>query len=268
MNYIRNLFIVIFVLVFTHHSGQVSANPLSNMDAQKGSIDGGTLAIMLLSSFIIGNSVAWAMGAYPRDFPVQPYSQLEKEMIKDLSLEIEENPDEPEVMVELGELYFQHNELDKADSLLERAVKLEPDNAEALVISSANGAKQAGAMWDFTWGIRKLSKMDDVVSGLNRAVEIDPDNYKVRLYRMNVLLGFRNKKDNFHKIFEDEEWFLSKQKASPNAFPEEVNREFYQTLGKAYEINAELADSSEKKAKNLEKSRVYRMKITPISTID
>ncbi len=266
MNWLKNFFIAIIILVFTNHAAQINADPFSGSMTRKGSIDGGSLAVALLSSFLIGNAVAWAMGAYPKDFPREPYSKQETEMIKDLTIELEEYPDDADIRVELGELYFFHNDLDKAQLQLGQAVDLEPENGEALAIYSANEAKQAGAMFDLTWGLMKLDRMDDAVSGLNRAVNIDPDNFKIRLYRMNTLVGFKNRKGNFHKVFEDEKWFLDRQEKSPSLFPEEVNRSFYQALTEVYSVDAELTDSPNQKEASLKKSETYRVMSTPIAT--
>ncbi len=261
----KNIAVLMLLLIFTQQTTQVFGKSFSESLSKKGSTDGGNLAVLLLSSFIIGNVVAWSMGAYPHDFPKQSYSIQEMEVKNDLTSEIKENPDDADVRVELGQLYFHHNDLNKAETLLEQAVKLEPGNAEALAIYSANEAKQAGAMWDFTWGLMKLNRMSDVVEGLNKAVELEPDNFTVRLYRMNTLVGFRDKKDNFHRIFEDEEWFLKKADSSPDYFPEEVKRAFYKVLSEAYLVAVDLDDSPEQKNLHQQKAETYQLKITPIA---
>jgi len=264
MYHLKKFLFVLILLFFTHHSTQVYAGNESSALTQKGNINGGNLVMTLLSSFLIGNAVAWAMGAYPRDFELKPYSAYEADIIKDLTFEIEQHPNEADSKVELGELYFQHNDLNNAQTLLGQAVKLEPGNGEALAIYSANEAKQAGAMLDITWGVRKLNRMSTAVSGLNRAVEIAPDNFKIRLYRMNTLVGFKNIKGSFHKVFDDEKWFLERLETSSDQFPVEVNRSFYRALVGVYQVDAELTDSQDREDTSLKKVGIYQMMLNPI----
>lgn len=268
MKRLKTFALVSVMLLFANQSARLESAPLPERMSRQGGVDAGNLAAILLSSFIIGNAVAWAMGAYPHDFPRQPFSREETEQIADLTAEARDNPGEASVKVELGRLYFHHNELDQAETQLDQAVNLEPANAEALAIFYANEAKQAGAMWDFTWGLFKLNRMEKVVNGLNQAVAMEPGNFTVRLYRMNTLVGFREKKGNFHKIFEDEAWFLGRIAASPSIFPEEVKRAFYQVLAEAYGVAAELADSPERQAENRKKADDYRLLLSPMAVLN
>ncbi|MBU3914054.1 hypothetical protein KKA14_00795 [bacterium] len=91
--------------------------------------------------------------------------------------------------LELGELYFAHNDLDKAGDILSSAKNNAPQSGTVLAVLSANQAKQSGAMWDFTWGIRKLNLLSDAVEGVNKAVELEPTNFLPRIYRINTLTG-------------------------------------------------------------------------------
>lgn len=202
----------------------------------------------LLISFVVGNIVAWSMGAYPQEFKLKPYSAGEAETIRDLEMEMSENPDEPEIKTELGTLYFQHNDLDKAEVILERAVEQSPDDGELLAIYSANEAKQAGAMWDFSWGILKLNRLGNAVDGLNRAIELAPDNFMVRLYRMNTLIGLKNRKGSFSRIFEDEQWFQSRVEQDPELFPDGVRLYFYKVLAEAWTVRSGMIDTEKQRS--------------------
>ena len=223
-------------------------------------MDQSKIITVLVSSFIIGNAIAWAMGAYPNSFPLQPYSPDEVQAVQELETEIKENPGEADIKTELGEIYFRHNDLDRAEQLLSTAVEESPESGMSLVVLSANKAKQAGAMWDFTWGIRKLSLLGEAVDGLNKAVEIEPEDFAVRLYRMNTLVSLKNRKGSFFRIFEDENWFLEQERNKPEFFPKAVKFEFYTVLAKAYMVRRDLVDQDEQKLEYSGKAEDYSRK--------
>ena len=255
-------------LLFFGHTSFAQFNGVERNLKSVGSADQGKIAVTLLISFVIGNVIAWSMGAYPKDFDTKPYSEDESEMIRDLTIEIRENPEEADIRTELGTLYFQHNDLDKAEALLEEAVELDSSDAEALAVYSANEAKQSGAMWDFTWGIWKLKRMGDAVDGLNRAVELDPDNFTVRLYRMSTLVGLENRKGSFDRIFEDEQWFKQKTADDPEFLPAGVRLVFYDVLAEAYAEKERLSGDNSKGSHNLKKADEYKRLSTRIHNND
>ncbi|MBU2510057.1 hypothetical protein KJ966_01925 [bacterium] len=254
----RSLFFL-FVLFFTIQSSQVKADSISWQNAQINNSTVSSALLVLLSTYIIGNVVAWIMGAYPHDYPVKPYHPAEINMISDLSGEINKYPDEVDTKVELGELYFKHNDLEKAEELLSQAIEQESENGEALVVYSANEGKLSGAMWDFTWGFMKLNRMQNAVAGLNKAIELEPDNFKIRLYRLNTLVGFRNRRGNFHRIFEDENWFSNQISLNSALFPDSVKYEFYSILSKAYSIAADQTDVEAEREEKMKKSLDYNI---------
>lgn len=261
MKHTRQLFCILTLLVFVQQQAFAQRGDL-NLSFKGGmEMDQGRIVTLLLSSFIIGNIVAWSMGAYPRDFPAKPYSDLDRRTIQDLHLEIEQNPDEADIRTELGVIYFSHNDLDKAETVLSSAVDRNPENAEALAVYSANEAKQSGAMWDFTWGISKLHRLGKAVDGLNRSVELDPENFTVRLYRVNTLLGLDNRKESFARIFDDELWFLKHIESDPDYFPWEVKLEFYKALSAAYRAWEASASEAHEKKRIGHKAHIYQQKL-------
>lgn len=259
------LTLMVLTLIFTSPPQMTHAGESPFSVRNTGSVNAGSVAVALLSSFIIGNIVAWSMGAYPQSFPEKAYSAEEQAIEDDLKQEMAAYPDDMAVKTELGQLYFQHNKLDQASAMLGEVVDQSPRNAEALAIYSANEAKQAGAMWDFTWGIAKLNRMDQVIEGLNKAVALDPENATVRLYRMNTLVAFRDRRHHLFKVFEDEAWFQEKIQAEPDHFPEEMKRHFYQVLMKAHLIAAEKGDTDEMQSQHRDRAEFYRSRITPIA---
>ncbi len=255
-------------LVFIGQTSFAQFSVMENNFKRVGSADHSKIVTTLLISFVIGNVVAWSMGAYPKSFDVQPYTPDESETISDLTEEINENPNEPDVRAELGTLYFQHNDLDKAEDLLREVVELNPSDAEALAIYSANEAKQSGAMWDFTWGIMKLNRLGNAVDGLDRAVDIDPDNFTVRLFRMNTLVGLENREGSFYRIFEDEQWFKKQNETDPDFFPVSVKLEFYNVLAEAYETKEQLEGDNGQQGASLKQAKAYRRLSTRLNQKD
>ncbi len=242
------------VLAFSFHGGIIHNHAKGEeMNSQK-------IATSLLISFVIGNAVAWSMGAYPREYPLKPYTNEDLVIINGLHEEIDEYPDEADIKTDLGELYFVHNDLDKAEAILGKAKLEDNNNAETLAIWSANEAKQAGAMWDFTWGLWKLNRLGKAVKGLNQAVRLDPESLNVRMYRTNTILGMKQEGSFFH-IFEDEQWFLNHLETDRNYFSEDIKQQFYTIFGYAYLYRFDFSSDNDEQNQSLEKAEIYLQKL-------
>ena len=241
----RNVFFLILLFSITFQQAQTYAAGLG-----KGKITQADTAKFLLANFIIGNIVAWSMGAYPRSFEQTPYSQEELAYIRELQQEIRTYPDEVEPKKDLAVIYFHHNDLDSADELLESALASDPNHAESLAVWGGTEAKSAGAMWDFTWGIWKLMRLDNAVEGLNRAVELEPNNFNVRLFRLNTIEGMEGRRDSLPYAFLDEQWYREKTAKTLEFFPETVHMEFLDALVRLHLLHYESAAEEDR-----EKSR-------------
>lgn len=218
------------------------------------------IVVSLAISFLIGNAVAWSMGAYPRDYSLKPYSEEDLTLIDELKEEIRTNPDEVDIKTDLGALYFTHNDLDKAEEILTQARQEDDSNAEALAIWSANEAKQAGAMWDFTWGIWKLNRLEDAANGLKQAVRLDPENLNVRMYRTHTILGMK-RESSLSQIFEDEQWFLNHIKTDRNYFSEDIKQQLYAAFGGAYLHHFDFSSDKREQSESLTKAEIYLQKL-------
>ncbi|NQU64834.1 MAG: hypothetical protein HQ517_11225 [SAR324 cluster bacterium] len=218
------------------------------------------IAATLAISFLIGNVVAWSMGAYPRDYTLKPYSEEDLTLLNELKEEIRIHPEEADIKTDLGSLYFTHNDLDRAEAILTQAKQEDNSNAEALAIWSANEAKQAGAMWDFTWGIWKLNRLKNAVNGLKQAVRLDSENLNVRMYRTHTILGIKGKSSLFH-IFEDEQWFLNHLEEDRNYFSEDIKQQLYAAFGSAYLYRLDFSADKSEQRESLAKAGVYLQKL-------
>jgi len=242
------------ILTFNVHWGVTNNNTQGEEMNSQGVIKS------LLISFVIGNVVAWSMGAYPIEITAIPYSEEDLSLISELQEEIRSNPDEVEIKTDLGELYFVHNDLDKVDKLLKPVISQKETDPNALAIWSANEAKQAGAMWDFTWGIWKLNRLANAEEGLNRAVNLDPENLNIRMYRIHTFLGIK-RDSSFYTIFEDEQWFLNHLEIESDYFLQGLKQQFYAVFSKAYTSRQALSNNIADQKSSLRKAKAYLDKL-------
>ena len=198
----------------------------------------------LVTSFVIGNIISWMMGAWPKDFPVKSYTAEEQSILLELQEELQEVPDDDSLRVELGSIYFQHNELDKAESELEKAIALNPHNSEGKSWYYANQVKQSGAMFDLSMGLLKLYKLNTGIEGLNQTVQEAPEDAVIRITRLATLASVGTRVSSFSLFQEDERWFLDKQVQDQDYFSPGIERGFYLNFARAY-FTQSLADTEE-----------------------
>lgn len=191
------------------------------------------LGIICLN-LVIGNVIAWFMGAAPIEFPIEPYTQEERLQISGLKMEMEEFGEEASLLAELGSLYSLHNHLEQADSVLTTALSLDANNAVALASFNSNRAKKAGAMFDPLMGLRKVYIIIDAAKGLNAAVELAPDDVTVRLTRLATIAPIGGLTLNFDTVFVDEKWFKALIEKHQGEIPNGIKFEFYLAMAQAY----------------------------------
>lgn len=212
------------------------------------------LFIFMLSSFVIGNLVAWSMGAWPIDFKRQPYDNQEQLTLADLKEELAENPDEIALLVELGSMYSLHNDIDQAAVLLDKAMSLAPEDPQVLAWHSANAAKLSGARLDVTWGLYKLYTLKHALSELSRAVTLAPNDLSVRLVRLASFAHTGTINPLFTQVFDDEQWFKKLLIEHPRDVPVQVEGQFYLSMAQAY-FNQADSNSGERVQYYLDKYR-------------
>lgn len=188
----------------------------------------------ILSSLVIGNVIAYLMGAAPIDFQPRPYNETEQMSLNELNQELLQNPDDTALLVELGSMYSLHNELEKADKMLEKAMQLSPNEPQVLAWYSANNAKRSGAMLDLSFGQYKMYKLRQACQGLDDAVARAPNDLTVRMLRLATFANIGKVNSLFDKVFEDEKWFNALLEQSNNALPNIVKSQFYLAMAQAY----------------------------------
>ena len=203
--------------------------------------------VIILTNLMIGNVISWLMGSWPIDMPKIPYTQFEQMTLDSLNEELTEFGDESDLLTELGTLYSLHNELDKAETYLSKAIELDQNNATAIAMNGANSAKQAGAMLDFSMGIYKVWSLWEGCDAVNLALEMEPDNTVVRLTRVAAFAAIGGINRYFDKVFEDEKWFLELIEREGEQLPLEIKQQFYLSMAQAYLAEADSPDSVEGK---------------------
>ncbi|WP_144392896.1 tetratricopeptide repeat protein [Pleionea sediminis] len=196
------------------------------------------IAIFVLISFVIGNTIAWLSGAAPIKFEPVEISDTEEQLRKEYILSLKEDAADKEALVYLGSLYSNHNLIDKAHEVLEKAFELYPSDPMVQAFYYANESKRAGAMIDLSMGVYKLFKLQEAIDGINRAVEADEGNLLVRINRL-ITFGYLGDVNNdFETVFEDEKWVMP-QVENQKVLPNDVYQHMYVALANAYKIKSE-----------------------------
>ncbi len=186
----------------------------------------------IISAFLIGNVIAWFSGAAPINFPEVPYNEQQQQQVSYLKDELKAHPDDVDVLLELGQIYSHHNRLEKADTLLSKALDKAPKNPLAQAAYYSNDGKLAGAMFDPSMGIYKLTRLHSAMDEVNAAAEAAPDNVQVRLIRLMTFAFVGEISGYSETVFEDEQWF--KQQFSQD-FPDTIKQLVYISLAQAYQ---------------------------------
>ena len=202
------------------------------------------LLILLSINLLIGNVIAWFMGAAPIDFKQVPYSQQEQQLLTELKTELAQNANDTTLQTQLGSMYSLHNHLDDAGQLLAAAVASEQD-AVALAWLSGTQAKQAGAMFDPLMGLWKLYRLYSACAEMDRAVSMDPENFEIRMVRLATFAPTALLNCSLDTVFIDEAWFKQFFDRQGSSAPLELKLQFKLTMSIAY-ANAGGSDNQQK----------------------
>jgi hypothetical protein len=202
------------------------------------------LLIIVSMNLLIGNVVAWFLGAAPMEFKQVSYSHQEQQLVNELEAELAHNKNDSAVQGQLGAIYSLHNHLDEAQHLLEASIASE-QNPLTLAWLSGTRAKQAGAMFDPLMGLRKLYLLHSACANMNDAVAMDPDNFEVRIVRLATFAPTNLLTCSLDTAFEDETWFKQYFATQGAAAPKELKLQFMLTMSIAY-ANAGGSDNQQK----------------------
>lgn len=188
----------------------------------------------IITSLVIGNIISWSMGSWPIEFKHQAYTEQQRSSIKSLKQELVDNDGDISLLVELGAIYSMHNDIELADEYLSQANNMSPNNALVMAWYNANAAKLSGASFDFTMGFYKLYSLNKVLGNISKAVDLAPNDLTIRLVRLATFANVGQINPNFDLVFNDETWFKTLLKRTPNEIPEQLKGQFYIAMAQAY----------------------------------
>lgn len=165
------------------------------------------ILIFVLSSFVIGNTVAWFSGAAPINFAPIAYSETEQQQMSSLKAAIKRDESDADAQLALGQLYSYHNDIDLARPPLLKALQTLPDSPLAQAAYYANDGMLAGASVDFTMGIYKTIRLRTAMEKINDAAQVAEQDFSVRLVRLVTFSYVGEYGGLFDEVFKDEAWF-------------------------------------------------------------
>lgn len=169
-----------------------------------------------------------------------------QKQIQHLESQVQQNPNNPKINLNLGKLYFQlarsgkKEYLKKAEKQFSKVIKLQPDNNTALCWSGCVVVIKAKYAWfpplKGYYVIAGLKKMD-------KAVKMSPDNIENRQIRGQTCLQIPTMFNRIDTAIEDFDKLYSLVKQTPDRFNADERAQIVYNLGKAYKIkgNEELS---------------------------
>lgn len=143
------------------------------------------------------------LSACAQEFPKQPWSASDSDYRELLAAETDFDS-----RLELARLYFIHNHIDEADTLLSTLVSEQPDNMQAKAWHGANQCKIAGRKGPWLMGLDKLYGVWRCLGDVQDAVAGAPGDFTVRMVQINTdaevgLFGSRDRAaGELAKLFE------------------------------------------------------------------
>ena len=191
------------------------------------------ILIFIALNLVIGNTIAWFMGAAPIDFANVEYSSQDRQLVKQLSESLQSD-DDISAQTQLGSIYSLHNQLDLAIQWLEKAQHNDSEDPLISAWLSATQAKMAGAMFDPMMGLVKTYRLHKACDNLNQAVAAQPESFEIRMIRLATFAPTNFINCSLEQAFEDEKWFKQFFQGSGKNAPQELKMQFSLAMTKAY----------------------------------
>lgn len=216
------------------------------------------ILIFVLSSFVIGNVVAWFSGAAPISFTPIEYSDSEQQQMQFLISAVKQDDNDADAQLALGQLYSYHNEIEAAQPHLSRALQLLPDSPLALAAYYANDGMLAGASVDLSMGIYKTIRLRSAMKKINEAAQNAEQDFSVRLVRLVTFSYVGEYGGLFDEVFKDEVWFKQLFEQVGNEIPVDIKQTAWIALAHTY------MNQVSKNEKNIKMGRDYYAKATAL----
>ena len=180
-------------------------------------------------------------------FPILPFDKEELEFKAQLEQDIKEDKDNIISRLQMARLFFMHNYIDEADTMLQEIVKKAPDNMEALAWYGANNCKKTARSHPWFMGFRKLYLVKKCLGQIKEALKREPDNFTILLISINTGAEV----DKFGS--------LQEAKKNMDALKEKIERDDYPVDAKAHFYMA--AALVEEKIGNIKEAQSFLKKI-------
>ena len=186
----RFFFRSVCVLTFASILLALGNNHHLSREEEKVKFKKGDLLTTLAVTFVVGNAIAWASGAYPRSFDEIPFDESEREIADGYEELLAEYPDDPSILTDYGAFLSGYNFIEEASEKLAKA-KGQPGEHRYVAQAwyASNRFKQIGKAVDLTMGIKKLLNLSSTEDLMNDAAEKDPENLMIRVVRLHTYAG-------------------------------------------------------------------------------
>ncbi len=169
--------------------------------------------------------VSLLLSACAKSFDKIAYTDSDHEYEKLLVESIDDSGDY-ESKVLLGRFYFEHNELEKADELLESLIEEDENHMEALAWYGANKCKIVADSTPWLMGLRKLYRVNGCLNDVKTALDKGGDNFNIKLVGIHTGSGV-NMFDSLEWASDAHEKLSQEIKEKPNKYAPEAIEYFH-----------------------------------------
>ena len=177
--------------------------------------------VLIISSVSYVISFCFSMFfAGAKTFDEMSYDESAQSLKNMLIKQIEED-NEYVAKLQLGRLYFEHNQLEAADEMLLELIEEDPEHMEALAWYGANQCKIIGESQPWLMGIKKLSRAKACLERVKTALDSSPDDFTIQLIAITTG-SVVNVGDSLEWATQQRQSMEAVIESQPNYFPVEV----------------------------------------------
>jgi len=133
----------------------------------------GRVVETVATAFIVGNSIAFAMGAGPIEFPQYEFLPGDQQSVDALVKLHDDDPSNPEFATALGTLYFLSNRLDAAEEVTASIPEEFSDSPKVRLLNHLIAIKRSGESLDLWFGQVKLYQLNKLIDAIYQVSEED-----------------------------------------------------------------------------------------------
>jgi uncharacterized protein HemY len=167
-----------------------------------------------------------ALAGCAQVLPVLPLSPDERQYEQSL-----QSAADNDAKVALGQLYFMHNDIDRADQVLKPVVAADPKNAQALAWYGANNCKLAGRRGPWLMGLDKLLMVRECLQQVDQALAMAPKDFVVQMVHMETGQAV-DKFGSLDRAAATQKQVEGELAARPQALPADARAQFWVTAAR------------------------------------